>query len=84
MKPDNLTSNEYRERNTIGIDEKWEPVLFVNAAPDDGYVLRILEAHLKNATDGRFVSTDPLAEMMNKWQDERAELLRDAIKKLQG
>ena len=44
-----------------------------------------LEAHLANCENGRFGGTNvELVEQMNQWQDDRAKLLKDAIKKLKG
>lgn len=78
---DNITSNEWRHKSS-SLDEKWEPLAFVNAAPDEGYPIRILEAHLRNCTEGIWVGESPLVEQMNKWQNERAVILQNAIHKL--
>lgn len=66
-----------------------EPVQHVDATPDEGYVRRILEAHLYNnesciVTDncGGLSPTDPLLVLMNEASAERARLLRRAIARL--
>lgn len=82
LQKDALTMNEMREQ-PFGTDKKWEPLCYVNATPDDNYVLRILEAHLSNCEAGKWQgSNEKLINEMNKWQDDRAELLRKAIAKL--
>lgn len=74
---DAITLNEFRDAKT---GEKWESLVYVNATPDEGYVLRILEAHLINC-QSRWVATPPsiLVDMMNQLQEDRAKLLHKAI-----
>lgn len=66
-----------------------EPLLHVDATPDERYPIRILRAHLENTkqrwasrTDGQ-EETNPLCVEMNKMQDKRAEILLRAIKILE-
>jgi len=65
-----------------------EPIHSVDATPDEEYVFRILEAYLQNSNcefaegfneDGTGYVTNPLWDMMNKWQLERRALLQKAI-----
>lgn len=56
----------------------------VDPTPDWGYPLRILRAHLHNATNAYVESNPPqLGITMNKLQAQRASLLRAAIKALE-
>lgn len=80
---DAITMDEFRNVKT---GEKWEALAYVQANPDEGYVLRILKAHLENAESGRWVADppSPVVDMMNQWQEDRAKLLRKAIEKLKN
>lgn len=68
---------------------KKQEVLHIDATPDEHYVLRILQAYRMNC-DTRFATgTDgtcdnPLFQMMNEHQEQRAKLLDEAIAKLCG
>lgn len=62
--------------------------IFVNATPDDGYPLRILQAYL---ADGDVYMTDntegeppsnPLCVAMNEANEQRTEIVRQAIEDL--
>lgn len=61
-----------------------QPVLLIDATPDEEYVLRILRAYRQNC-DCRWVSTEPnnepnkLLDMMNEHCEQRATLLDKAI-----
>jgi hypothetical protein len=67
----------------VKIHSHRQEMLMVDATPDEDYPLRILSAYLENATATRVESNPPaLGEMMNKWQDERAAILRRAIERL--
>jgi hypothetical protein len=64
-----------------------QPVLHIDATPDDGYPLRILEAYRENCnmrwvtgSDGK--CEDPFYELMNQLQEERAKILDSAIEKI--
>lgn len=76
-----ITLNQFRNTKT---GEEWEPLCYVDSTPDDGYVLRILQAHLDNQETGEWVADppSPLIDFMNKCSKERAELLRKAIAEL--
>ena len=52
----------------------------VDATPDRGYPLRILKAHRQNC-DGHWItdSPNPLYDLMNEHQIQRAKLLDEAI-----
>lgn len=70
---------------------KKTPILYVDATPDDGYVLRILQAYRDNcdaiwATEGDGVSKDmkEFCSAMNDAQKKRLVLLDAAIQKLRG
>lgn len=61
----------------------------IDATPDEGYVLRILQAHLDANTRSTITDnmegkppTSPLCVAMNEAAAERAELLREAIDRL--
>ena len=60
-----------------------EPIIHVDATPDEGYPLRILEAYRANC-NCLFVSDhySPLLDAMNKNNKKRAEILDRAIEKL--
>lgn len=77
MKRVKLTDNHYlvcKEELLHGIDP----------TPDWGYPLRILRAHLHNATQAYVESNPPeTGIVMNKLQAQRACLLRAAIKVLE-
>lgn len=61
------------------IDPHRQEMLWMDATPDEGYPLRILKAYRDNC-DCRMVTNPPeMGEMMNRWQDERAEILDRAI-----
>ena len=65
-----------------------QSILHVDGTPNDGYVLRILQAYRENCnckwsdtTDGQ-KTENPLLVLMNEQQDQRAKLLDEAINKL--
>jgi hypothetical protein len=79
---DAVTVNELREELPLRLPHKWEPLAYVDASPDDGYVLRILKAHLANCL-ARWEGTNmELVKTMNEAQEKREQLLKGAIKKL--
>lgn len=61
------------------------PVLYIDATPDEGYVLRILRAYRENCNcrwaenTGGEEGINPVLVLMNKHQEERAKLLNKAI-----
>ena len=64
-----------------------QPVLEVDATPNEDYPLRILEAYRENCnmrwvtrSDGK--CDDPFYQLMNLHQEERAKILDQAIMKL--
>ena len=66
-----------------------EPVIHVDATPDEGYPLRILRAHRQNC-DCRWSDTyeggdteNPLLRAMNEANDKRAAILDRAISVLE-
>jgi hypothetical protein len=64
-----------------------EPILFVNACPDEKYPLRILEAHRMNQNSKWHVEGFPeneakIYDLMNEASDKRAEILDWAIRVL--
>lgn len=64
-----------------------QAVMNLDATPDEGYVLRILQAYRDNCNVKWATSTDgtcdnPLYQTMNEHQEERAKLLDSAIEKL--
>jgi len=66
-----------------------EPVLHIDATPNEGYPLRILEAYRENCnmrwltgSDGK--CEDPFYQLMNQYQEERAKILDSAIKILKS
>ena len=61
-----------------------EPLHHVDATPNEGYVLRILRAHLHNAeclweVRGLDKKGAKIYDLMNEHCEQRAELLRKAI-----
>ena len=61
-----------------------QSIIHIDATPDDGYVLRILQAYRENCNSKWATSTNgecdnPIFDLMNKHQDQRAELLDKAI-----
>ena len=60
-----------------------EPIIHIDATPDDGYVLRILRAYLEN-TKCKWESNKPdlILDSMNEDCDKRAALLKRAIRAL--
>lgn len=72
-----------KKNKILGHDVNKKPILHVDATPNEGFVLRILEAYKHDATV-RFVFThkSPLLELMNEHQEMRLKLLNDAIDKL--
>ena len=67
------------------------PILHVDATPNDGYVLRILQAYRDNCNalwstsgDGVTESAKELCRYVNAAQKKRAVLLDAAIRKLRG
>ena len=66
---------------------KPEPLMNVDATPDKNYALRILQAHRQNCNckyevHGLSKNETLLWDKMNEMQDQRAEILDKAIKKL--
>lgn len=67
-------------------DPDKEDIRYVDATPDDGYPIRILEAHLRgnenliitDNTEGR-PPENPALIVMNEASEERAKILRRAI-----
>lgn len=57
-----------------------QTINYINATPDEGYILRILQAY-RNNCDCKWVSNvdNPLIQEMNMLQDKRAKLLDEAI-----
>jgi len=65
-----------------------EPIHYVDSTPDEGYPLRILQAYRENCNSRWSDSAsgenmNPLYDLMNKHQEQRAEILDRAIEKLQ-
>ena len=77
-----ITSNQHRGLPT-GLLSDWEPLCYVDATPNDGYVLRILRAHRINCLAKWGGTPSEVLEKMNEWQDERRKLLDAAIKILE-
>lgn len=65
-------------------DINQQPINYVDATPDEGYPLRILRTYRANC-DCRWVSEleNPLIQLMNKNQEERAKILDVAIATLE-
>ena len=64
-----------------------EALIYVDATPDEGYPLRILEAHLTNNMSGVWMgdaTSQRMCDVMNQASDERTKLLRGAIAILRG
>ena len=64
-----------------------QPVLYVDATPDDDYPLRILQAYRDNCNSfwevhGLEENEKLIYDMMNKVQKQRAKILDKAIQKL--
>lgn len=61
-----------------------EPIIYVNATPDNGYPLRILKAYRENC-NCKWIVDPPsdLYDMMNGMCDKRAIILDKAIKILE-
>ena len=61
-----------------------EMLIYVDSTPDDGYPLRILKAHRENC-NCRYMAEPPSAlwDEMNKFQEQRAEILDRAIETLE-
>lgn len=76
-----ITTDEYR-KESLGTPHNWEPLTYIDATPNDGYVLRILRSHLANCAARWDGSCKELVEQMNKFQDERKRLLEEAIARL--
>jgi hypothetical protein len=67
-----------------------QPILHVDATPDENYPLRILQAY-RRMCDGKWSAssvgvdeTNPLIKALNDMQDKRAKILDKAITKLRG
>lgn len=64
-----------------------QAIEYVDATPDDGYALRILQAYRQNC-NSEFVAIDvpeeskAFYEMLNDLQRKRAKILDEAIEKL--
>jgi hypothetical protein len=61
-----------------------KPILYVDATPNEGYPLRILQAYRDDcdcnwATDTAGNCDNPLLELMNEHNQQRAEILDKAI-----
>ena len=57
-----------------------EPILFVECTPDNEYPLRILQSYRDNCNcKWKDSLSNPIYDVMNKHQDERAEILDKAI-----
>ena len=66
-----------------------QPVLFIDGTPDDEYVMRILRAYRDNCNSKWATATDgscdnPMFQLMNEHQDQRAKVLDEAIKKMES
>ena len=66
-----------------------EEILYVDATPDEGYPIRILEAYRQRCDYKWSMSSDEIKEnelmkSMNDAQDLRAEILERALAKLRG
>ena len=74
-----ITTNQYR-KEPLSTPRSWEPLTYIDATPDEGYVLRILESHLANCRSGRWGGTNKtLVDAMNRFNDQRAKQLEVAI-----
>lgn len=82
IEPIALTQEGFRNLPDEEKTRDWRPLVYINATPDEGYVLRILEAELDNAQTGRFEGTGDFPKLLNEAQEKRAELLKQAIEKL--
>ena len=58
-----------------------EPILHIDATPDDDYPLRILRAYRENCNVKWIAATTPssVCEAMNEMNDQRAKILDRAI-----
>ncbi len=62
-----------------------QPIIYVDATPNGGYVLRILQAYRQNCnckwadTSSPNETQNPLLVMMNETNDKRARLLDKSI-----
>lgn len=64
-----------------------EPILYIDATPNDDYPLRILKAYRTNCNAKWMQQAgepNPLLNIMNNLQDRRAEILDRAIALLEG
>jgi len=64
-----------------------QSIIHVDGTPDENYVLRILQAYRENCNCKWATGTDgscdnPMFQLMNEHQDQRAELLDQAISEL--
>ena len=78
--------NTRRPERMLGGDLNKQPLIHVNATPDNEYSLRILTAFRENcncryssSTDGNEDGLTPFLKEMNKLQEERAKILDKAI-----
>lgn len=63
-------------------------ILYVDMTPNDMLPIRILEAYLDKSREkwevhGLSKKESAIYEMMNEYQDQRAKILENAIKRLQ-
>ena len=82
-----LTMEEYRSKDPLfTFENDYQPLHYVDATPDDGYPLRILEAHLANSKSRIVVGSEasPLFQAMNEAQAKREVILQEAINKLRS
>lgn len=80
---DAITTNEYR-KEPLHSPRNWEPLTYIDATPNKGYVLRILRSHLQNCKARWGGTHNELVEAMNRMQEQREQLLKDAIAKLEA
>ena len=77
-----ITVSEYR-RQPLSTRVNWSPLVYTNAIPDEGYVFRILYAHLANCSARWSGTSTELVAHMNKLQNRRKRLLKEAIARLE-
>ena len=62
-----------------------EPLIWIDATPDEEYPLRILRTHRTNCNSKWIAEPSNIVyDQMNEDQDKRAEILDRAIKLLEG
>ena len=77
-----ITVNQYRKDQLPAPPAGWEPLCYVDATPDEDYVLRILKAHRDNCRAKWAGTPNRVLAQLNQWQEERYVLLNKAIRKL--